>query len=199
MAEIVKIEQAMAPALKVLKEGGIIVYPTETSYGIGADALNSNAVEKVHLAKKQPNNKPISVIVASEEQAEQVAELNENARRLIHNFMPGPLTIISKKRETVPENLSSDTIAFRISSSPFAHELCEKFGKPITATSANLHNQPAIYSVKQAIEVFENRVDLIVDAGDLKQNAASTIYDSVNEKILREGQIKQEEILKALS
>ncbi|MDP6670789.1 MAG: L-threonylcarbamoyladenylate synthase [archaeon] len=198
MAKIVKIEQAIEPALQVLKEGGVIVYPTETSYGIGVDALSSNAVEKVHLAKKQPGSKPISVIVANEKQAEQVAELNENARRLIHNFMPGPLTLICKKREIAPKNLSSTGIAFRISSSPFAHELVEKFGRAITATSANLHNQPAIYSAKEAIEVFGDSVDLIVDADNLPKNEASTIYDSVNDKILREGQIKQGEILEAL-
>ena len=198
MAKIVKIGQAIAPALEVLRQGGIIVYPTETSYGIGADALNHNAVEKVHLAKGQPNDKPISVIVASEEQAEQVAELDEKARGLIHNFMPGPLTLICKKREIVPKNLSSDTVAFRISSNSFARELCEKFGKPITATSANLHNQPAIYSAKKAIEVFDSRVDLIVDAGDLQQNAASTIYDVATSTIMRRGTTPEDIIKKVL-
>lgn len=198
MAEIVKVGQATGPALKVLREGGIIVYPTETSYGIGADALNSEAVERVHRAKQQPSDKPISVIVASEEQAEQVAEIDEKAMRLIHNFMPGPLTLICKQRETVPKNLTSNGIAFRISSNRFARELAEKFGGPITATSANLHGQPAIYSAKEAIEVFGQRVDLIVDAGDLPKKEASTIYCNITGKFFREGEIKREEILEAL-
>ncbi len=198
MAEIVKIEQAIEPALRILEQGGIVVYPTETSYGIGANALNAEAVEKVRLAKEQPSDKPISVIVAGEKQAEQVAELDQKARKLIHNFMPGPLTLICKQREIVPKNLASNGIAFRISSNPFALELAEKFGKPITATSANLHGHPAIYSAKEAIGVFSQRVDLIVDAGDLPRKEASTIYDIVNEKILRKGQIKREEILEAL-
>lgn len=202
MAKIVKLsegkEKAIEKALEVLASGGIIVYPTETSYGVGADALNAEAVGKVHETKRQPKDKPISVIVANEKQAEEVAEIGKKERELIHNFMPGPLTLICRQKEIVPKNLTTTGIAFRIPGNEFAKELAEKFGKAITATSANLHGMPAIYSGKEAIEVFGNIVDLIVDAGELPKREASTIYCLINNVMFREGKISKQELEKVL-
>ena len=94
MVERIELGKALEKAIKVLKSGGLVVYPTETSYGIGADALNPKVVERVHAAKKQPKEKSISVIVASERQADEIAEIDENARKLIREFMTGPLTLV---------------------------------------------------------------------------------------------------------
>jgi len=191
-------EKAIEEAVKVLQKGGIIVYPTETCYGLGADALNEKAVEKVHLAKRQPREKPISVIAGNEKQAGEIAELDENARKLIHNFMPGPLTLVCEKKEVIPEVLTKDAIAFRIPGNEFARELAEKFGHAITATSANIHGEPAIYSAKEAEQKLGRSVDLIVDAGELPKREASTIYDLINKRIIREGPISEGQIVGAL-
>jgi len=203
MARIVRLAEgnenlALEEAVKALQEGKMIAYPTETSYGIGADALNEKAVEKVHEAKQQPKDKPISVIVADEKQAEKVAELDENARKLIHNFMPGPLTIVCRKGENVPDTLSRGSIAFRISGNKFARRLAEKFGGAITATSANLHGEPAIYSAKELKEKLGNKLDLIVDAGRLPHREASTIYNIINKRVIRRGAVSEEKILKVM-
>ena len=198
MVEVIKQENALEKAVEVLQDGGIIVYPTETSYGIGADALNSEAVAKVHSTKKQPEDKPISVIVASEKQAEEIVELNEQGRRIIREFMPGPLTLICEQKDTVPENLTTNGVAFRIPGNEFAHKLVEKFGRAITATSANIHGKPAIFSASEAAETFRDSVDLIVDAGTLPTAKASTIYCNFNNILFREGSIKQEELEKVL-
>ncbi|MDD5148002.1 MAG: L-threonylcarbamoyladenylate synthase [Candidatus ainarchaeum sp.] len=201
MTEIIKLEKnrktALQKAVDALEKGGVVVFPTETSYGIGADALDEKAVEKVHEAKKQPHDKPISVIVSDLKQAEKIAELNEEAGALAKKFFPGPLTIIAPEKK-VPKNLTRNGIAFRISENKFARELCKKFGRPVTATSANIHNEPAIYNPEELIEKFNGRVDLIIDAGILPQREASTIYSTIGHKIIREGKITKKEIEKAL-
>lgn len=202
MATVIKLTKensgkVLEKAAGILANGGLVVYPTETSYGIGADALNSEAVARVHEAKGQDKSKPISVIVGNAEQAEEVAEINDKALKLIHKFMPGPLTLVCRKKENVPEILSKDTVALRISANDFARALAEKFGA-ITATSANLHGEEAIYSGKKTVEVFGEKVDLIVDAGELPKNKASTIYDVLNGKVLREGPVSGGEIGKVL-
>ncbi len=201
MAETIKLagnkKTAIEKAVETLGKGGVIIFPTETSYGIGADALNKKAVEKVHKAKKQPNSKPISVIVADLKQAEKIAELSGEAKILAKKFFPGPLTIIAPEKN-VPKNLAKNGIAFRVPGNKFARELCSAFGKPITATSANLHGEPAIFDSKELIEKFLGKVDLIIGAGTLPKKTASTIYCTINHKILREGKITKKQIEKAL-
>lgn len=191
-------KKAIEKAIIVLEKKGTIIFPTETSYGIGADALDKKAVAKVHEAKQQSQSKPISVIVSDLEQAEKIAELNAEARILAKKFFPEPLTLIAKQKSTVPKNLSRKKIALRIPSNKFARELCKKFGKPITATSANIHEEPAIYSGKKAIEKFFGKVDLIIDAGRLPKRKASAIYDTIGHKIIREGKISEKQIKKEL-
>jgi L-threonylcarbamoyladenylate synthase len=201
MAKIEKLckneKNALKKAAKTLETGGVIIFPTETSYGIGADALSEKAIKKVHKAKKQPDNKPISVIVANLKQAESIAELNQEAKILAKKFFPGPLTIIAPEKN-VPKNLAKNGIAFRVPDNKFARKLCKAFGRPITATSANLHGEPAIFDSKELIEKFYGRVDLIIDAGKLPKREASTIYSAIEHKILREGKITKKEIEKAL-
>ncbi len=191
--------KAVKEAAAVLKSGELVVFPTETSYGIAADALNETAVHKVHEAKKQPHDKPISVIVANARQLNKIAVVNKEAKKLMKKFMPGPLTLIAEKRPIVPIALTQKEIAFRISSNKFANALAKTFGGAITATSANLHGEPAIFSGEEAARVFAGSVDLVVDAGTLPEAKASTIYCTVRQEVLREGEIKKERIEKALS
>jgi len=189
---------AVKEAAAILKLGGIVVFPTETSYGIAADALNESAVNKVHDAKKQSHDKPISVIVADEKQLDTIAEVNAEAVKLMKKFMPGALTLIVEKKPIVPNALTQNEIAFRISSNRFAHALAKKFGGAITATSANIHGEPAIFSGKDAASVFSNSVDLVIDAGILPLAKASTIYCVVRHELLREGEIKKDKIEKCV-
>lgn len=190
--------EAVKEAAAVIKKGGIVIFPTETSYGIAADALNEKAVYKVHDAKRQPYDKPISVIVADEKQLGKIAKANAEAKILMKKFMPGPLTIIVEKKTVVPNALTTTEIAFRISSSKFAHALAKEFGGAITATSANIHGEPAIFSGKDAASVFANRVDLVIDDGILPAAKASTIYCIIRHEVLREGEITKELIEKTL-
>src|SRR3989344_9539447 len=173
----------IAKIARVLKNGGIIIYPTETSYGIGADALDKKAVLKIHEAKKQPTNKPISIIVPDIRVAKKFGKISSDAEKIMKKFIPGPLTLIVEKHGKVPNILSRKTIAVRISSDKTADAIAKRFGSAITATSANAHGKPPIYSFRRALEEFGGKVDLIVNAGNLPKRKASTIYDMTQKKV----------------
>lgn len=190
-------QRAVKQAVAVLRKGGVIVYPTETAYGLGADAYNAEAVKKLRSVKQEPAESPISVIVADLQQAKRIAKIDHSAEKLIAKFMPGPLTLVVEKKKKVPNELSGKTIAFRISSNKFATALCKEFGSAITATSANIHGKPAIYNGDKAIKEFLGKVDLVIDVGKLPKCKVSTIYDVGKGKILREGKIKERQIKKA--
>lgn len=187
----------MEEAKKALEEGGIVVFPTETAYGIAADALNSEAVEKVYRVKHRPHEKGLTMIVDSLETAERHAELSDNEKKIVKEFMPGPITLVSEKKNSVPDNLN-EKFVFRISSGDVASKLAE-FG-PITATSANISGEDTSYSVDDISEELLAQVDYVLDAGELKQSPTSTIVEVEDGEVLvhREGPIKKEEIEKVL-
>ena len=185
-------------AADFLRRGKVIIYPTETSYGLGASAKNRKAIEKIHAIKKQPRNKAISIIVSSIASAKKFGKISKNAEKLVKKFMPGPLTLIVGKRKAVPKELSKKGIAFRISSNKIANDLCKSLGTGITATSANLHGKKAVYSGKKVIREFANKVDLIIDHGNLPKRKESTLYDVEKGKVLRKGPVKEKEIEKVL-
>jgi L-threonylcarbamoyladenylate synthase len=193
-------EKTIEEAAKILKNGGLVVYPTETCYGIGADATNGNAIKKIYKIKNRDEKKPIGVILSDINMAKKYGEVTGKIGILIKKFMPGPLNIITKKKEGIPDILSKNEIAFRVSSNKVASNLVKKLNLPITATSANKSGQPAIYESKKLIETFKGRVDMIIDAGDLPQIMPSTCIDMVNEKleIKRIGSISKEDIIKSL-
>lgn len=190
-------EKELEEAKEKLEEGGIVVFSTETAYGIAADALNSDAVEKVFSAKRRPRQKGLTVIVDSLETAESYSELSEDEKKIVEEFMPGPLTLIAEKREMVPDNLN-EKFVFRISSGAIASKLAE-FG-PITATSANISGKETSYSVEDISEELLEKVDYIIDAGELEKSPTSTIIELEDNEVIvhREGPIKKEEIEKVL-
>lgn len=199
MALLLKINKGhynniIGQSAKILAKGGIVIYPTETSYAVGADALNPEAVKKVHNAKRQSHGKPVSVIVASLRQAGKIAVIGKTARMLAKKFMPGPLTLVVKKKRGVPGALSKGSIAFRISGNKVATDLCKKFGSAITATSANISGQAPAYSGQKAFEIFSGSADAVIDAGVLPGERASTIFDCRSGKILRAGPVGGKEI-----
>jgi tRNA threonylcarbamoyl adenosine modification protein (Sua5/YciO/YrdC/YwlC family) len=185
-------------AAEVLQKGGLVIYPTETSYGIGCDATNSEAIKNVYRLKGRDYAKPLSIIVADVEMAKKYIGINKTAETLVKKFMPGPLTLVAKKRN-LPDELCRETIAFRISSNKFATGMTKKLGNPITATSANISGDEPIYEIKKIKLQFKNKADLIIDAGNLEKRKPSTIYDTISRKILREGDITKSQIEKALS
>lgn len=185
-------------AVGVLKKGKIIIYPTETSYGLGANAKNRKAIKRIHAIKKQAKNKPISIIVPSLAVAKKFGKIAGKTEKLIKAFMPGPLTLVVEKRKPVAKELSREGIAFRISSNTIANDLCRGLGTAITATSANLHGEKPIYSGKKVIKEFAAKVDLIIDVGELPKRRASTLYGVQKRIILRNGPVREKEIEKVL-
>lgn len=187
---------------RIVKSGGLVVYPTDTLYGLGADPFNDSAVKKVFISKNRPFDMPLSVAVSDARMLESIAVLNDPARKLISRFLPGPLTIILTKKPSISDLLSSgdNQIGIRIPDHPFALRLIKKVG-PITTTSANLHSHPEPITVEMAKKDLGEAVDVYVDCGETKHRLGSTIVD-VSEgdiEIVRAGVISKEEILNALS
>lgn len=192
----------------VIKKGGVVIYPTDTTYGLGASAYNKKAVEAIYKIKKRGKSKPLSVIVSGIAMIRKLVDVNPQAKILIDKFLPGPLTIILPKKEGVLPiapilTAGQSTLGFRIPKNKVTSSLVRKLELPYTTTSVNLSGSDPLYSSKDILGQFKNteaKPDLFLDAGDLSSCLISTIVDlSVTPpKILREGQIKKEEIQKLL-
>jgi L-threonylcarbamoyladenylate synthase len=171
-------------AVSVLMHDGTVVYPTETVYGLGADALSENAILKVYEAKKRPPGQPISIAVSDFEMLCAVARVDAPLQEFIQAFLPGPVTVVLKAKRVLPEILTGGTglIGVRIPSHELALRLIERFDSPITATSANLHG------AKDPATPDECTVprDIFIDGGRLP-GTPSTVVDLVNRIILRRG------------
>ncbi len=194
-------EEAVAAAAEDVAAGKLIVYPTETVYGIGADIYNETAVKNLYISKKRPFDMPLSVAVSDKAMLEKVAVLNENADKLIKAFLPGPLTIIIKKQPDVPDIVtsSSQKVGIRIPDNRFALELIRRTG-PIVATSANLHSHPDAVDVNAAITDFGDSVDTYIDAGSCTIGQPSTIVWLMDKEveIVRQGAIPADKIKEVL-
>jgi L-threonylcarbamoyladenylate synthase len=194
-------EKDMDEIVAVLKSGELVVYPTDTLYGVGADPFNENSVKKVYIAKNRPFDMPLSIAVSNEKMMESIAVLNESARKLIRKFLPGALTIMLTKKPNLPDILTSGSnqIGVRIPNHPFAIRLIDRFG-PITSTSANLHSHPDPVEASVAQKDLKGHIGICVDCGKTKFAVPSTIID-VSEgsvEIIRKGAISQEQIENAL-
>lgn len=177
--------ETIPAAVRVLNDGGLVIYPTETCYALGADATNPAAVLKVFKAKNRPLDQPLSVIVSSLEMIKEYAIVTREVERLINEFMPGPLTLIVKNKK-FPQALCGGgvTVGFRIPDNVIALELVKQFGKPIVATSANLHGGPNPYEVPSV------NADFVINAGALPRRSPSTVYDTLLRKTVRFGDVK---------
>jgi L-threonylcarbamoyladenylate synthase len=191
----------MDEVLATLRAGELIVFPTDTLYGIGADPFKEASVKKVFVAKNRPFDMPLSIAVSNEKMMESVAVLNNNARKLIRKFMPGPITIMLTKKPTIPEILTSgaNTVGIRIPEHPLALSLIDRFG-PITATSANLHSHKDPTDVSIPKKDLKDHVKILIDCGKTKYSAPSTIIDVSDGEVevIRKGVVSQEEIEDAL-
>lgn len=193
----------LSDAVAAIRRGDVIVFPTETLYGLGADALNDAAVEKVFQLKGRDPNNPIAVLVSDRAMLNAVASaLPPLAEKLIERFWPGPLTLVLPARPDLPAPLVNATggVGVRISSQPIAQKLIELFGGPLTATSANPSGQPGALTIAQAKVYFSGSIEIFVDGGDLASTTGSTVA-AVKEnsvKMIRAGEITAREIISAL-
>lgn len=188
---------------KIIKEGGIAIFPTETVYGIGTNGLNEEAVKQLYEVKQRPLNKPISLLVNSIDMIEEIAkDITDIEYELIKEFFPGPLTIILKKKDVVPNILTAnqDTVGIRMPANKIAIKLTDYAGVPIATPSANISGRPSGTNIKDIMEDFDGKVDYFVDEGPSKIGLASTIVkvEKGIPKILRKGAISEEQIKQIL-
>ena len=183
----------------IIKNGGIVVFPTETVYGIGTNGLDKDAVKRLYNIKKRPLNKPISLLVSDFEMIEKVVkDISELEYKIMKKFFPGPLTIILNKKDIVPDIVTSggSTVGIRMPDEEITRKLIEYAGVPIAAPSANISGKPSEIDVQDIIKEFGDKVDYYIDGGKSKIGIGSTIVKVENNtiKILREGSISKKEI-----
>jgi L-threonylcarbamoyladenylate synthase len=194
--------KAAERAAEVLRAGGVVLYPTDTLYGLGADAFSDEAVAKIYIIKGRDEKKPVHCIVADLAMAKRYAEVNEPARELAEKFLPGPLTLVLKKDRQLDTGIARgvDTLGVRIPQSDFCLALAKRFGAPYTTTSANIAGASTPRSAGGILSQLGGRaamIDLVIDAGKLPDSLPSTVVDvsSRDLTILREGAIPAERVL----
>ena len=164
-------------AAEVIRSGGLVVFPTETVYGLGGNATDDTAAKKIYAAKGRPSDNPLIIHIADPADANRYAVVNSTYERLAHAFMPGPLTVILPRRDIIPLSVTGglDSVAVRCPSHPVAHRLIELAGVPIAAPSANLSGKPSPTCAEDVITDLSGRVDLILDGGSSEIGLESTI------------------------
>lgn len=187
-------DKAIERASEILRQGGLVAFPTETVYGLGADALNEDASAKIYAAKGRPSDNPLIVHIADTKAVYELAEsVPEKAVMLMEAFWPGPLTIILNKKKIVPDGTTGglDTVAIRMPSHPVAMKLIKESGVYIAAPSANTSGRPSPTLAEHVIEDMNGRIDMILDGGAVGIGIESTIVDLTGETptILRPGYI----------
>jgi L-threonylcarbamoyladenylate synthase len=190
-------------AIASLKRGDVIVFPTETVYGLGADALNPAAVEKVFQLKGRNPQIPIPVIVADRAMLKGLVEkIPPIARMLMEQFWPGPLTLVLPAASGTPKLLLNRTggVGVRISSQHIATQLARELGRPLTATSANPSGQQAASTIEQAQNYFAGDIGIFLDGGQLPSKTGSSVIEVIDGglKIIREGEISLEQLAAAI-
>ena len=189
---------------QIIKKGGIVIFPTETVYGIGTNGLDENAIKKLYEVKQRPLNKPISLLVNNIEMVEKIAKnITEVEYKLMERFFPGPLTIILEKRDIIPDILTSNTntVGIRMPSGEIAKKLIEFAGVPIATSSSNISGRPSGTNITDIKKDFEGKVDCFIDNGESEIGVPSTVIRIIDNipHILRQGTISEEEIRKIIA
>lgn len=205
MTKVIKIDplcpeaDKIAFAADVIKHGGLVALPTETVYGLGADATDENAAKKIYAAKGRPSDNPLIIHIASPEDAEKYAYTSELYYKLAKAFMPGPLTVIMPKKDIIPFSVTGglDTVAVRCPSHPIARELIAASGVAVAAPSANLSGSPSPTTAEHVISDLNGRVDVIIDGGNAEIGLESTIVKICGDSLtlLRPGGITYDALL----
>jgi L-threonylcarbamoyladenylate synthase len=190
-------------AATVIKNGGLVAFPTETVYGLGANAFDEKAVKEIFIAKKRPADNPLIVHIYSLDQLEQITgKIPTKIRSIARDLWPGPLTFLLSRSDNVPEIVCGGTkrVAVRMPAHPVALKLIEKSGVPIAAPSANLSTKPSPTSALHVMSDLDGRIDLVLDGGDTFFGVESTIVDMTSEpyKLLRPGAYGPEDLRRKL-
>jgi len=189
---------------KLLQDGQVIAFPTETIYGLGCDAKNCEAVKKIYRLKKRSYSKPLAVFFKNVKQAKKYLIFNKNANILARNFMPGEITLVLKKKKNSGLskflNINSDTLGFRIPNHKFCLQLLEEFGEPICVTSANISGQEISTRSEDVKKYFGDSVYIVRRDNAKSSKKASTIIELTKEKVefIREGSISFDKVRKIL-
>jgi L-threonylcarbamoyladenylate synthase len=189
--------KALSLALSVFQSGGLVAFPTDTVYGVGALAFNARAVELIYAAKDRPEEKAIPVLIGDPADLAKVAlEVPESAARLAGHFWPGPLTLVVPKHPDLPEAVSAtNSVGVRLPDHPITRALLRAAG-PLAVTSANISGQPSPTTAQEVFAQLGGRIALIIDGGKTPGGIASTVVDCVggDPQVLREGPITKDEI-----
>lgn len=190
-------------AAKLIKKGELVAFPTETVYGLGANALSDSAVRKIFKAKGRPSDNPLIVHIATMKELEMVArEVTPVARKLMKKFWPGPLTFVLQKTSDVPDSVTAGgkTVAVRMPHNTIALDLIKAAGCPVAAPSANLAGKPSPTTARHVEEDFGNTIGMILDGGTTRHGLESTVIDATGKKveILRSGAVTAEMLAKIL-
>lgn len=173
-----------------LREGALAIYPTETCYALGCNILNEGALEKIYKLKKRDHKKYLTCIAADLRMASKYCCLDKKEMKICRKYMPGPLTLIAKKKDTVPDILNEDFV-FRVPGIEFARELCRKVGFPLVSTSANIAGEKSPYSFEDIPDEIKNNVDFKINYGKLAERKPSTIITLRPEfKVIRAGDLE---------
>jgi L-threonylcarbamoyladenylate synthase len=192
---------AIATALEVLQRGGLVAFPTDTVYGLGARVLDPRAIKRIYRVKSRQETKAIPVLLANAAELTKVAQnIPPNADQLAARFWPGPLTIIVWRRPDLPPEISSDkTIGVRVPDQRLALQLMTVAG-PLAVTSANISGEPSLSTAEEVFQALNGGIELILDGGKTRGGEPSTVVDCTRAmpRVLRPGPISEEEILSVL-
>jgi L-threonylcarbamoyladenylate synthase len=187
-------------AVAVLRRGGLVAFPTDTVYGLGALAFSEAAVLGIYEAKARPRDKSIPVLLSSAAEIDQVAaRVGERARRLAHKFWPGPLTLVVPKNARVPDVVGRLTVGIRVPDHPVARALLELAG-PLAVTSANISGRQSPITAAEVMQQMDGRVDIVLDGGLAFGGVPSTVVDCTSDELamLRPGPLAFQELIAAL-
>ncbi|MBP2201814.1 L-threonylcarbamoyladenylate synthase [Methanococcus voltae] len=191
------VEITLNEAKKHLKNGEIALCPTDTIYGICGYALDKNVIDRIYKIKQRDESKPLSISLQKKSDIAKYAYISDISKTLIEKFLPGPITLILPKKESIPDYICKDYVGIRVPDSRIILELSEI---PITSTSANISGRPSSYSISDIGKEIMDKVDIIIDDGDCEYKKPSTIIKITNNslELIREGSISFKTILKEL-
>lgn len=195
--------EAPRRAIRVLQQGGLVAYPTDTVYGLGCDTTNAAAVRRIFEIKRRPLDDPLPILIADMTQLRELVEtIPAVAVPLMQRFWPGALTLIFRRGRRAPPVVSGgrETVAVRLPNHPIPRSLIRGSGRPIVGTSANIHGEPSPATAQQVIFGLGDRVDLILDGGRTPLSRESTVVDLTQDppRVVREGAIPRGQVEEAL-
>lgn len=183
-------DKSLAEAKQTLKSGGIIVYPTDTLYGLGCNAGDNRAVERIYAIKNREGRKPLSILVSDYAMLLEYCTVSSAQERILHALLPGPYTFILPLRKPIPA-ATGTTVGIRVPEHMFMRQVSKELGMPIVGTSANLSGEKDAAQLKDVDSAVSSRADLLIDGGKCLYGKGSTVIDLVNMKIVRKGAVRK--------